>query len=675
MTPRRPKGRQKEGHGTRISSAARAARSPAPGAEWVLAALIPAGVALVLSLPTFSFTYLFDDYDFLGRAQNFHWGQLVPDPNLLFYRPLSREIYFGILYALDPNHPIWGRVANGGLFLIAVVLLGSITTKLAGLRAGLGAATAFACLGAIPVIVGWTSGCQDLLAIVFVLVALRAELSGRAPIALAALACALLSKETAVALVPAIVALRWLAGKTPHRFALHAAAYGLLAVAWAAVHPGVRQMLRGRLESDNTGVAYLTLQSADRWGSLGKGMATLFNIPTTGGGTPWPSELNATFVIAAALVSFGFWKAWRAGTARSDGPGISAPRFAALLLLLTVPPLVLISFLVHNWQPYYLALAAIGSSMLIGTGLSRLAWPAAAAAALGFLALGIWFRGMDLGAEVLTERNVRPPMEQVRALRASFRSHIPALPSAAHVYVSVYTPAVPAAPLHLFRFQALRLWYRDRAIDTMHPEWRRPDPPSERLAWVGADLSVHEIDVRTLRALPDGSDSTSYEYGATIRGYAQGLAASGRADRAVEILLAMPAPDSFVAALNRRLAAAFLLADGREGEAAALLRSTETIDPGDAIDATVEIVANPSRRDIDRPVLEALGVSPADTAAVRAVMRKLALGNRRGATIRFAHRLLDAKPGDWEALALLRWLQQGAEAKRVTAPAVSDSLW
>ena len=72
----------------------RAAPGP-PAPPWALIA--PAVLALILVLPTFSFTYLFDDYDFLGRAQSFQLSQLTPDPGTLFYRPLSREIYFRVL--------------------------------------------------------------------------------------------------------------------------------------------------------------------------------------------------------------------------------------------------------------------------------------------------------------------------------------------------------------------------------------------------------------------------------------------------------------------------------------------------------------------------------------------------------------------------------------------------
>ena len=106
-----------------------------------------------------------------------------------------------------------------------------------------------------------------------------------------------------------------------------------------------------------------------------------------------------------------------------------------------------------------------------------------------------------------------------------------------------------------------------------------------------------------------------------------------------------------------------------------MLRGVPSVTPDDAVAIAGEVLANPSRRDIDAPVLAAMGVAPADTAALRAVMRKLAIGGKHQATLRFARRLLASKPGDWEAQALLRWLHQGAEATRVTVPVVADSLW
>ena len=678
--PRRPKAPAQGPRGRRPAEASHAPRLLEGKRARALTLILPAVLAVVLVLPNFSFTYLFDDYDFLGRAQSFQLSQLLPDPNTLFYRPVSREIYFGILYLLDPNQPLWGHLANTMLLLVAVALVGSITRRLAGIRAGYLASISFAALGAMPILVGWASGSQDLLAIVFVLAAVAAQLANRPIVAILATACALLSKETAVAFVPAIALARWLVNERPHRIARSLAGFGLLVAAWGAAHPGVRLLLSSRLESGGPSAAYLTWSGADRWASLAKGLATLGNLPISGAGTPWPDERNATLVVAAAVVVAGIWTAWRArdGSPQAEGPGPgTAPgaRPLALPLLLAIPPLLLISFLVRYWQPYYLSLAAIGTSMLLGIGLSRLPRIPAAGLALGFLTLGIWCRGMDLGSGIPTERTVRPPMERLRRVEAEFRKRIPRLDSAAHVYLCVYAQEDNAVSMHLFRFQVLRIWYRNHSVDTMHPEWRRPDPPGERLAWVAPDMTIHEIDTRTLETTPGRSDSSSFEYGATLRAYAQGLAASGHTDRGVEILLRMPAPDPLVAGVHRRLAAALLLADGRDHEAATLLRSAPPVDRADAVDIAGAFLANPARRDIDTPVLLALDVAPADTAAVRGVMRKFALGGRREAAIRFAHRMLAVKPGDWEAQALLRWFRQGADTKRVTVPVVADSLW
>jgi hypothetical protein len=654
-----------------------------------MALIVPALLAAVLVAPTVPFTYLFDDYDFLGRAATFHWGQLLPDPSTLFYRPISRELYFGFLYFLGPNHPLWGHAANAALVLLAVVLVGLITRKIAGRQAGYLAAVSYASLGALPILVGWASGSQDLLAIVFVLVALWAQLSGRQAVSLLAAACALFSKETAVAFIPAIAIARWLTDQRPHRVRGSLGSFGLVVAAWAAIHPGIRLLASGRSESGGSSVAYLSASGSDRWAALGKGLATLGNLPISGAATPWPEERNLTFVLAAAILVAGFWSLSRSRGDVSPQRGVSRSddgRLIALGLLLAIPPLLMISMLVRSWQPYYLTLAAIGTSILLGIGLSRLPLLAAAALAIGFLALGIWCRGMDLGSDTPTERNVRPPMERLRRVEAGFRRCFPALDSPSHLYLSVFAPEDRVVSVHLFRFQALRCWYRNPKLDTMHPEWRRPDPPNrilrrevppdgQHLAWVAPDLTVHEIDLVTMAPRTDLADTASYEYGATVRSFALGLAATGETDGAVNVLLDLPAPDDLVAAVNRRLAAALLLADGRTEDAARLTRTTPAIGADDAIEVAHAVLASPARRDIDAAVLLALGVAPADTAVVRGVMRKLAMSGHWGATSRFARRLLEAKPGDWEAQALLRWLRQGAEAKRVVAPVVADSLW
>lgn len=300
---------------------------------------------------------------------------------------------------------------------------------------------------------------------------------------------------------------------------------------------------------------------------------------------------------------------------------------------------------------------------------------AAAAGALLFLAMGIWCRGMDLGSAIPTERNMRAPSDRLQEVKSEFRRLLPKLDSPTHVYLGVETPVERDVSVHLFRFQALRVWYRNRAIDTMHPEWRRPDPPAEHLIWIAPDLSAHEIDPRTLGERSSGGAANPDERNRVLRAYAQGLAASGMTDRAVQILMQLEEPDEYAAASDRRLAAALLLADRRGGEAEKLLRETPSFTPDDAIAAACEILANPSRRDIDDPVLIAMGIPTADSEAARRMMRWFALNRSMGPTIRFAQRLLTLQPGDPEATAVLRLLRSGMAEKRATVPVAPDSLW
>ena len=63
--------------------------------------------AVALAAPGYKFPYLFDDYEFLGRAQAFGTNLLVPEHGALFYRPLSRGVYFWLL----------GLLSNGGSLL------------------------------------------------------------------------------------------------------------------------------------------------------------------------------------------------------------------------------------------------------------------------------------------------------------------------------------------------------------------------------------------------------------------------------------------------------------------------------------------------------------------------------------------------------------------------------
>src|SRR6267142_5340561 len=109
-------------------------RSPATEIAWVA---LPPLLALLLASPCFRFSFLFDDFDFLIRAQSFDMGQLLPDPRSAFYRPISRELYFGLLTLLGRNNPLWGHVLNAAGVAVSVALLAGLARRLAGDRVGL----------------------------------------------------------------------------------------------------------------------------------------------------------------------------------------------------------------------------------------------------------------------------------------------------------------------------------------------------------------------------------------------------------------------------------------------------------------------------------------------------------------------------------------------------------
>ena len=497
----------------------------------------------------------------------------------------------------------------------------------------------------MPVIVGWTSGCQDLFAILFALAALRAELSGKTWLALLGVACALLCKETAVALVPAIALSTWILGRPGRRRVAALAGYAIVVAAWAAAHPGVRHLLAARLESDRAGISYLSLNSADRWSSLGKGVATVLNLPVTGKETPWPSEWSPVLLIAAAIALVGFWRVWRAeapGGAAESGEGIPRARpwrMAAFALLLTVPPLVVVSVLVRQWQPYYFVLAALGTSLIAGVALSRLPWIVAAATAIGFLCLGVWCRGMDLGSDVLTERNVRPPMEQVRRVEESLRERVGGIAAGTRVCLSAFTSRDPVVPLHLFRFQALRLWYRDPSIDTLHPEWRRPDPAAERPSGLRPTWASTTSTWRPWRWITAGATRPRTSTAPPSAPTTQGLAATGSLDRAMRILPHDAGVGQVsVAAVNRRLAGALFARRRPWEEAAGITRQTPSISQENALAAAGDIESVPSRHRracsrVSRPLAGGHRRDAVDDANIHA-------SEPAGATVRFARRLL-----------------------------------
>src|SRR5882672_2696095 len=188
----------------RVSSgSARREIPPWRRAAWPALALL-AAATMVLHPGTLSATFFGDDLWFLdGERGHSLWGTLVaPDPLGNYFRPVSRQLLFWLVGRLGAESPLAFHLVSWTLWLLVLAMFVRLARRVAGAPAAVigGAFLALHYAADVPLL--WASDTQDLLAIAGALAALDLYLAGRRAWAAAALALALLSKETVV-LTPA----------------------------------------------------------------------------------------------------------------------------------------------------------------------------------------------------------------------------------------------------------------------------------------------------------------------------------------------------------------------------------------------------------------------------------------------------------------------------------------
>ena len=631
---------------------------------------IPALVAVVLALPGFRFTYLFDDYLFFHRVQPFRAAVLLPDAQSIFYRPISREIYFGLLSILSPDSAALGHLLNLMLLAVVVILFVRFASRVAGARAGFFAGFVFASLGALPILVGWVSGVQDLIAMAFILGAFNLQLSNRTGIACASFALALLSKETAIAALPVLIGLDWFLGRKPYGVLKRSAVYGAVALGWAILHPGIRILIQRKFSSGGAG--YVGLDNPERWVALWNGLLTMLNVPPTLVGISWPRGGTLCLLGAAALLIGARFLLSRQST--RDGT-IAASRVSLLSVTLAVPPLLLTSVLVRHWAPYYSCIPALGVAIGSGFALSRIRAVWANGLAGAFLFLGIWFRGVDVAPTIPTERNFDLPSGALRHLEQEFKGLEPTLAPGAQVLLTVLAQGRRSIHVHMYNFQAMRQWYRDPKLQTIRPERRLPNRHAEYLFWIAPNLDVFGVDLRTLLPRTNGPLPDYFEYQKVMRFYARGLAATGNTRFAASILLGMPHREPISQNVDHRIAAMFLLAAGDSVRARQLLAPLVSLDPQATLGVVAAFLATPDRRQArDDAVLEAFGIPRDDPESIRAVMTSCNKPGAYPAALRFARRLLEMRPGDAGALQVIAAIEALPAIDLVISSSPGDSL-
>ncbi len=630
--------------------------------------LLPAAVVLALSLPCFGFGYLWDDYSFVQRGLAHRLTDLLPDPTDSFYRPLSRGLYFMFLTAQGAPGAILAHFFNAA-FLVAIVgLLVSFVARMAGHRAGLLAGLAFAALAPLPFLVGWASGAQDLMGMVFLLGALHLRLSGRNALALAAALGGLASKETALIVVPILVLFDWIAGRRPYRILPQAALYAVVVGVWAAIHPGIPRLLARGLRSGATG--YVGMEHPGHWPVFFlKYLLTLLNIPVTGLATPWPVSRTVFLLLAAGIAVAGLRVVWRRlGSAAPVAVSASAPGRRPLLilaLLLCLLPLLVTVTLVRNFAPYYAMFSGLGSSILLGLLLPSRSFRWTASAIVIFLALGVWCRGLTVRNASYTDLDLEAASQVLSRVEAGFHQLAPTLPPGSQVLASVQTRGPAGVYFHIFTLQALRTWYREPSLITRKPEERAPGARPEFLFAVTPGLDVIQIDPASLRAVSSGAEPDYAFVEGAVRSYASGLAGSGETDAAVRLLTGMPEISGPMRNMHWRTAAMFLLAEGRSAEAGSLLQKLPPLPRGYALVSLRALLAEqPPGRVLDAAGLQAFGLPERDPDAIRDLMRWFASMKYAQVALRFAERLETVAPGDAEARSTAAQMRRVLEEER-----------
>jgi len=641
-----------------------------------LSRFTPILLALVLSAPTLTWHFLWDDFDFLGRSATLSLNDLLPSTDVIFYRPLSREVYFWLLYYMGGASPIAAHVASAAIVAGILLLVMSIARRLAGARAAVISALVLAASAAAPLALGWISAVQDLFCCLFALAAIRLQLSKRTLFAAVAMMAALLSKETAVAWVPIPVLVAHLTERQRSSTLRAGIAQGLVLAVWAAIHPSIRGLALGSATVGSASNDYVAFQGARAAQSAMEGLALSLNVPWTAPMSlpshllPW--AFGGTAVLAVAIF-------WLYGLGR-DGADQGRSREASDAMTLAVigamawiGSILFTSFVVHRWFTYYAFLPAVGLSLLAGLLLRQSRLPIVLGVLTVFLWVGIGFRGARLDPEMPSELNFRESNVALTHVERGFKKLRPALPPDANVFVSVQTRGHGGIYRHIFRSQPLRIWYREPRLWVLDPNRRRSTGGEDFLFWITPELDVCEINTITLEPRGPNQVISLAQYQKALRGYAFGLAGSGGVDRAVQILTTMPEPSAAVQVFDRRAAAAVYFAVGRDGDAEQVLSKLPQFNRTESMGAAAALLIEPiTGLDLDVAAMRAFGLVPTDVDALRTMMRQLEASHAMGAASRMALRVLAQAPGDPDAARVVREANQAPQSKEIVKPVPYD---
>jgi len=557
---------------------------------------------------------------------------------------------------VSPRKALIGHLINAGLLMVIIILGANLARRLSGNRAAFVAAILIAIFAQWPVLIAWASGAQDLLAIVFVLAALHLTLSGKNGFSLLAFSCALLSKETAVASAPAVIAASWIrSGSWRKTYGSGLKVFAVVTL-WAILHPGVRSLMASG--GISTPGSYIGLDHPRPWLSFLRYVGTTFNIPSARHTTSWPTELTWGVSAAAALLVLALWflrTTW-IPSSDSEPPGLRRRRNAiAFGLLLSGTPMLMTAIIVHNWVPYYACFSRSGGCVVAAEYLVAQSNTRTALILCAYFLLGVWSRGSEFDSGTTSERALRRIGTALKTVEGNFKQVASTLPPGSIVYVSTLVTAKTSVYVHIHSYQVLRVWYGDPTIHTLRPELKILSSSPEVLFCIERSLNVFRVDPRTLTVRSARGPFEYSSYRSVMTSYALGLANVGEVERSTSVLLGLSPPGSWEHVTDARIAAMLLLAQGDLKASADLVRDLPMIPTDNALQIVGMLLTIPQRGyTMEVPALLAFGFSPNDPKVIRILLRGLLSLGYFDVSERLANRLLVLVPQDAEAREALK---------------------
>ena len=430
--------------------------------RWLPALLFAAGTA-ALYAGALATGFQNDDFLFLEEASRGGMPSPLTGGIANYFRPVSRQLWFGTLARVFGPHPLAFHLASFALFLGAAALLYDLLRTFAppaGAWAGL---VYFAVLPLQRVNLMWVSCCQDLLALAGTLGAFALFRRGRDRLALLVYLAAVLSKESALPLPALLFFWAWrVEGARASAALRRVAPFALPALAWFAGETALRA-------GGAAAPASLQLSPAGfaaAYAHLAQSLAGFEN----------PLGLAEAFWRAApslgALVALGALAFVRPAAGAAEERAASAPHANVFALAWLTAFALPVGPVAHGWSAYFYTTAAAGAAVLVAAhaaNISRLAWVAAVAVALWCHAAAgaVPAFAVTKGAWVWTSHLTAYYFERGAALSEQLRAALHRVePSPARGTRFFFATLPPFAGFQMGNGAAIRAAYRDASLES-----------------------------------------------------------------------------------------------------------------------------------------------------------------------------------------------------------------